>query len=138
MDSAATPQIIAQQIQSITNHSVFTRIMATPLQQTGSIGLQTGRPGFDARCHQIPLITHSTCSLNQWSEDLGAESQAQGNLRIFPSPPFHAEIAEVEIVVSPSIVPLRNFTELISTVTCICSWPTTGALLTTMNSWASI
>ncbi|GFT33433.1 transposable element Tcb1 transposase [Trichonephila clavipes] len=35
MDSAATPQTIAQQIQSITNHSVFTRIIRRRLQQTG-------------------------------------------------------------------------------------------------------
>ncbi|GFW58081.1 hypothetical protein TNCV_2742271 [Trichonephila clavipes] len=34
-------------------------------------GLETGRPGFDARCHQIPSeYTRSTCSLNQWVRSL--------------------------------------------------------------------
>ncbi|GFV89161.1 hypothetical protein TNCV_4913601 [Trichonephila clavipes] len=36
-----------------------------------SIGLQTGRPGFDARCHQTPSeYTRSTFSLNQWVRSL--------------------------------------------------------------------
>ncbi|GFX75919.1 hypothetical protein TNCV_2238911 [Trichonephila clavipes] len=39
--------------------------------------------------------------------------------RIFPSPSVHAEIVEVEMVVSPSIVPSGNFVELNRTVTCM-------------------
>ncbi|GFY07606.1 uncharacterized protein TNCV_4094761 [Trichonephila clavipes] len=35
------------------------------------VELKPGRPGFDARCHQIPSeCTRSTCSLNQWVRSL--------------------------------------------------------------------
>ncbi|GFW88729.1 hypothetical protein TNCV_4972221 [Trichonephila clavipes] len=41
-----------------------------------SIGLQTGRPGFDGRCHQIPSeYTQSTRSLNQWTRKSCGRSQ---------------------------------------------------------------
>ncbi|GFU69863.1 hypothetical protein TNCV_112821 [Trichonephila clavipes] len=51
---------------------------------------------------------------------LKAKSQAQGLENISLPFGFHAEIVEVEIeVVSPSIVPSGNFSELNRTVTCM-------------------
>ncbi|GFW92711.1 uncharacterized protein TNCV_1735041 [Trichonephila clavipes] len=50
-----------------------------------SIGLQTGRPGFDARCHQIPSeCTRSTCSLNQWVCSLVGLFTSAGTGEYFP------------------------------------------------------
>ncbi|GFW82808.1 uncharacterized protein TNCV_3493781 [Trichonephila clavipes] len=50
-----------------------------------SIGLQTGRPGFDARCHQIPSeCTRSTCSLNQWVRSLVGLFTSAGTGEYFP------------------------------------------------------
>ncbi|GFV58882.1 uncharacterized protein TNCV_1825901 [Trichonephila clavipes] len=50
-----------------------------------SIGLQTGRPGFDARCHQIPSeCTRSTCSLNQWVRSLVGLFTSAGTGECFP------------------------------------------------------
>ncbi|GFY19973.1 hypothetical protein TNCV_2146661 [Trichonephila clavipes] len=51
---------------------------------------------------------------------LWAESRVQGLENISLPFSFHAEIVEVEIeVVSPSIVPSGNFTELNRTVPCM-------------------
>ncbi|GFS64875.1 uncharacterized protein TNCV_2000821 [Trichonephila clavipes] len=48
-------------------------------------GLQTGRPGFDARCHQIPSeCTRSTCSLNQWVRSLVGLFTSAGTGEYFP------------------------------------------------------
>ncbi|GFT82366.1 ATP-dependent DNA helicase [Trichonephila clavipes] len=50
-----------------------------------SIGLPTGRPGFDARCHQIPSeCTGSTCSLNQWVRSLVGLFTSAGTGEYFP------------------------------------------------------
>ncbi|GFV04331.1 hypothetical protein TNCV_919521 [Trichonephila clavipes] len=50
-----------------------------------SIGLQTGRPGFDARCHQTPSeYTRSTCSLNQWVRSLVGLITSAGTGEYFP------------------------------------------------------
>ncbi|GFV29943.1 uncharacterized protein TNCV_3100211 [Trichonephila clavipes] len=47
--------------------------------------LQTGRPGFDARCHQIPSeCTRSTCSLNQWVRSLVGLFTSAGTGEYFP------------------------------------------------------
>ncbi|GFU46366.1 hypothetical protein TNCV_1213411 [Trichonephila clavipes] len=86
----------------------------------GSLAVRASDPdrkacvGSDARCHQIPECTRSTCSLNQWVRSLVGLfitlAQELENISL----PFSslAEIVEVEIeVVSPSIV-LRSFTEL--------------------------
>ncbi|GFY31093.1 uncharacterized protein TNCV_4360001 [Trichonephila clavipes] len=49
------------------------------------MGLQTGRPGFDARCHQIPSeCTRSTCSLNQWVRSLVGLFTSAGTGEYFP------------------------------------------------------
>ncbi|GFV67116.1 uncharacterized protein TNCV_880271 [Trichonephila clavipes] len=46
---------------------------------------QTGRPGFDARCHQIPSeCTRSTCSLNQWVRSLVGLFTSAGTGEYFP------------------------------------------------------
>ncbi|GFT95146.1 uncharacterized protein TNCV_3221451, partial [Trichonephila clavipes] len=46
--------------------------------------LQTGRPGFDARCHQVPSeCTRSTCSLNQWVRSLVGLSTSAGTGEYF-------------------------------------------------------
>ncbi|GFW45718.1 hypothetical protein TNCV_3246551 [Trichonephila clavipes] len=49
------------------------------------MGLQTGRPGFDARCHQTPSeYTRSTCSLNQWVRSLVGLIMSAGTGEYFP------------------------------------------------------
>ncbi|GFV12742.1 uncharacterized protein TNCV_1367121 [Trichonephila clavipes] len=62
---------------------------------------------------------------------LWAESREQGDWRIFTSPfSFISKLWRWRSVVSPSIVPLGNFAELIRTVTCmVLTRPTTGVLL---------
>ncbi|GFX26349.1 hypothetical protein TNCV_949471 [Trichonephila clavipes] len=50
-----------------------------------SFGLQTGRPGFDARCHQTPAeYTRSTCSLNLWVRSLVGLITSAGTGEYFP------------------------------------------------------
>ncbi|GFV22360.1 uncharacterized protein TNCV_3924201 [Trichonephila clavipes] len=45
----------------------------------------TGRPGFDARCHQIPSeCIRSTCSLNQWVRSLVGLFTSAGTGEYFP------------------------------------------------------
>ncbi|GFS48155.1 hypothetical protein TNCV_2295781 [Trichonephila clavipes] len=55
------------------------------------------RPGFDARCHQIPSeYTRSTCSLNQWvRKSCGLNHECRGLENI--SLQSHGKIVEVEI-----------------------------------------
>ncbi|GFX90842.1 hypothetical protein TNCV_3166731 [Trichonephila clavipes] len=64
-----------------------------------SIGLQTRRPGFDTRCHQIHSeYTLSTCSLNQWvRKSYGLNHECRGLENI--SRPFSSmqKIVDVEI-----------------------------------------
>ncbi|GFV21716.1 uncharacterized protein TNCV_164471 [Trichonephila clavipes] len=46
---------------------------------------KTGRPGFDARCHQTPSeCTRSTCSLNQWVRSLVGLFTSAGTGEYFP------------------------------------------------------
>ncbi|GFY13101.1 probable cytochrome P450 49a1 [Trichonephila clavipes] len=46
---------------------------------------KTGRPGFDARCHQIPSeCTRSTCSLIQWVRSLVGLFTSAGTGEYFP------------------------------------------------------
>ncbi|GFW48718.1 uncharacterized protein TNCV_4242991 [Trichonephila clavipes] len=47
-----------------------------------SIGLQTGRPGFDARCHQTPPSTLR--ALNQWVRSLVGLITSAGTGEYFP------------------------------------------------------
>ncbi|GFY25463.1 hypothetical protein TNCV_2485831 [Trichonephila clavipes] len=49
------------------------------------MGLQTGRLGFNARCHQTPSeYTRSTCSLNQWVRSLVGLITSAGTGEYFP------------------------------------------------------
>ncbi|GFT99390.1 uncharacterized protein TNCV_3357301 [Trichonephila clavipes] len=59
--------------------------LSNPQVMVLNIGLQTGRPGFDARCHQIPSeCTRSTCSLNQWVRSLVGVFTSAGTGEYFP------------------------------------------------------
>ncbi|GFX00434.1 uncharacterized protein TNCV_2090841 [Trichonephila clavipes] len=50
-----------------------------------SIEISLERPGFDARCHQIPSeCTRSTCSLNQWVRSLVGLFTSAGTGEYFP------------------------------------------------------
>ncbi|GFW66089.1 hypothetical protein TNCV_589151 [Trichonephila clavipes] len=59
--------------------------MIFQINNLNNIGLQTGRPGFDARCHQTPSeYTRSTCSLNQWVRSLVGLITSVGTGEYFP------------------------------------------------------
>ncbi|GFV52267.1 hypothetical protein TNCV_3197671 [Trichonephila clavipes] len=74
---------------------------------------------------------------------LWAESRVQDTGEYFPSLQFHAKVGEVEKgVVSPSIIPLGNFAELIRSVTCMVLKAKSNDRLTSSPlsrciSWAS-
>ncbi|GFX58630.1 hypothetical protein TNCV_418091 [Trichonephila clavipes] len=104
-----------------------------------NIGLQTGRPGFDARCHQIPSeCTRSTCSLNKWVRSLVGLFTSAGTGEYFPHLQFTCrncgggDRGRVAIYRPFGEVSLS----LNRTVTCmVLSRPTTGVPLAhaTMN-----
>ncbi|GFT69415.1 hypothetical protein TNCV_1297221 [Trichonephila clavipes] len=80
------------------------------------------RPGFNARCHQIPSkYTRSTCSLNQWVRSLVGCVKSAGTGEYFPPLQFPCKNCGGgdREVVSPSIVPSGNISELNRTVTCM-------------------
>ncbi|GFU66568.1 hypothetical protein TNCV_4357241 [Trichonephila clavipes] len=80
-----------------------------------SIGLQIGRPGFDARCHEIPFeYTRITSWLNQWDE-----SRVQGTGEYFPTPSVPRLNCGGRIRGVTIYRPFVNFSELNRTVICM-------------------
>ncbi|GFW90041.1 hypothetical protein TNCV_3484931 [Trichonephila clavipes] len=85
-----------------------------------SIGLQTGRHGFDARYHQAPSEnTEYVLVKLVGPKVLWVESRVQGTGEYYPPLQFHAKIVEVEIGVVAIYRPFGDFAELIRTVTCM-------------------
>ncbi|GFW25213.1 hypothetical protein TNCV_2262711 [Trichonephila clavipes] len=79
-----------------------------------SIGLQTERPGFNARC--LRVHTEYVLVKSVGPKALWAEPRVQGTGEYFPPLQSQGEVAEEE---KGGVVPSGNFSELIRTVTCM-------------------
>ncbi|GFS82804.1 SOCS box domain-containing protein [Trichonephila clavipes] len=105
--------------------------------------LRTGRPGFDARCQQIPSeYTRSTCSLNQWVRSLVGRVRSAGTGEY--SPPLQFPSRNCGGGDRGGVAIYRtfgNFAKLNRTVTCMvlkANDRRTPSPMLRRISWASI